>query len=333
MRRRIQHISKRAARERRALESDIKELREGAKKRSREIASSLTSSERHVSDMQRMGKRLTSDVKYYRSKVFELTNELKEAKLMVSDAKAASATALRHARQAESDSGRKDVLLQKNIDRRASAEAAYRVRAGENASFKKELIETTAELERVCSERDELAAERDALAKQQERLADQVAKLEQHAREDKAKVDKAYSSVREAQAVMKKSKKSTKAVEAEREEVQMECDALAGVTKLLIEELEQTKETARGLHADLLRVQPPKFVDVEAGEGSMPERSKRRAVHSDRHYLGELFSSRPWRPGDIVKALEDAKLLDKINDTRLVCHNSSKKAPLPRRYA
>ena len=262
LRRRIQHISKRAARERRALESDIKELREGAKKRSREIASSLTSSERHVSDMQRMGKRLTSDVKYYRSKVFELTNELKEAKLMVSDAKAASATALRHARQAESDSGRKDVLLQKNIDRRASAEAAYRVRAGENASFKKELIETTAELERVCSERDELAAERDALAKQQERLADQVAKLEQHAREDKAKVDKAYSSVREAQAVMKKSKKSTKAVEAEREEVQMECDALAGVTKLLIEELEQTKETARGLHADLLRVQPPKFVDV-----------------------------------------------------------------------
>ena len=264
--RRIQQISKRAALERRASDALIRELKDDSKKRAREITNALAGSRANMDNLQRLMKRLTSDVKYYRSQVYNLKNELELAKAHVRDAKSASDSACRRAREAEGISNRTGKALHKNIERRVNAESSYKARASDIATCKKELKALSSELERVRGERDELAAQNEDANGEQARLRAEVDSLQARAEKNESKAVTARDLVRVAKADAKRLSKSTKAVEAEREIVQQQCDELASVTEQLAAKLAQSQEQALQLHESLQRVKPPEYVDVEADE-------------------------------------------------------------------
>ena len=80
LRRCIDRMGKKAAGERRAAAAAMQELKDCAKKRSRELWDSIAISKSKIADMNRSTKRLTSDAKYYSKKVWELSTELTSAK-------------------------------------------------------------------------------------------------------------------------------------------------------------------------------------------------------------------------------------------------------------
>ena len=121
---------------------------------------------------------------------------------------------------------------------------------------------------------------------------------------------------KKAAAAENETKKAAKIAEAGQAAAHAECGHLEAVVQRLDSSLASAQQIASDLQDDLDKVKMPQYVDLDREFKS--DRTKRRAVHSDRLYLSNILSSREWRPADLASALEQNDLLEKLLDTRQV---------------
>ena len=304
LRRRIDKLTKKAARERHVAETAIRHLKQASKQGSRDLYLSLGRMDTHLSQLQRTHGRLHTQRRYWRGVASKLEMELAMSNKKLREAREEAACASRRALEAESLLSRKEALLEKNVERRKAAEHAYQDKAG---SLKEARLfvrrtqssanATQAQLEAVEAEREELPAIARTKARSTQTHGGQQGATRASSLEEQSDDD-------------------------QDDEADKEREVLAVLTKHLMEELQLSRQHAAELQTQLdISAEPappanvPKFVEMEH---ALSDRSKRRATQTDVEYLEEILSQRPWRAADVARALEKVELIAGVCDSRPV---------------
>ena len=307
LRSKIWGMGRRAAQERREAAAAIRELKASSKQHAHIVSHTLLTTQAQAKHLEREGARLTSNFKYFRKRTYELENEVGQLRAKLKSAREEADRSSRLARESEILVRRKDQLLHKNIERRVSAESAYKHRA---ASIKQ------AQSEAVFSEKAAAAAQ-ESLSAQSEQL--QLVRLDHEALSGKH-AEQMEANTQLAERVLElESQVQTAQQESERasraaEQAEADGSTLATLTQDLVDKLVQTQAEFQQLQDEVASFQPPKYVDVN----EVAERTKRRAVHADLEYLHAALTARPWRACDLVTALQRSNHLEAVLNTREV---------------
>ena len=304
LRRRIDYLSKKAAKERGGLESVIRSLKNASKQGSRELYKSLNKMDANVDFLLREGKRVASNCKYWRRTAKELEIELAATKKKMREMREENDSNERRAREAEMAAQRKDMLIDKNETRRVAAEQAYRGVASDLRRSKLVATQALHAVDRSRIEMDELINE---------------VRPQTYNKGTQASAPKCTS--RATQVRPHQLPSSPEDEESDHmDEVLEERDTLAKLTADLANELSLSRLQIQKLTESAAVTAPeparrPKYIELELVPS---ERSQRRAVQNDVEYLTELFKQRPWRAPDVARALERADLIGKVCETKQV---------------